>query len=174
MPSLPQAMGNALISCIHAAHTKYESNPLDWQQVVEIGWHLLTKQDMERFEDVCKNVLSGPGDYVIFGDWSAIGRLRDGYIRIRHGLVSEGEVQEINNEENFYDKEPYKARVCAFFLEYHQVCAYHWWLLFHPTDLEHHCKFKVSLVRVICFAHSLISFLLMDRNFGFGTHIRQA
>jgi hypothetical protein len=40
MSSLPQAMGNALISCIHAAHTKYESKLLDWQQVIEIGWRL--------------------------------------------------------------------------------------------------------------------------------------
>jgi hypothetical protein len=46
MSSLPQAAGNAVISCIDAAHTKYESNPLDWQQVIEIGWRLLTKQNM--------------------------------------------------------------------------------------------------------------------------------
>jgi hypothetical protein len=58
MSSLPQAAGNALISCIHVAHTKYESKPLDWQQVVEIGWHLLTKQDMGRFEEMCKGVES--------------------------------------------------------------------------------------------------------------------
>jgi hypothetical protein len=57
MSSLPLAMGNALISCIHAAHTKYESNPLDWQRVVEIGWRLLTRQDMERFQEVCKDGL---------------------------------------------------------------------------------------------------------------------
>ncbi len=62
---------------------------------------------------------------MIFEDWSAIGRLRDGYIHIRDGLVLEGEVQEINNEENFYDEEPYKASVCAVFLAYHQMHAYH-------------------------------------------------
>ncbi len=45
--SLLQATGNAVISCIHAAHKKYESIPLDWQWVVEIGWHLFTKQDMK-------------------------------------------------------------------------------------------------------------------------------
>jgi hypothetical protein len=45
-------MGNAVISCIHAAHKKYESSPLDWQRVVEIGWHLLTKQDLDRFEEM--------------------------------------------------------------------------------------------------------------------------
>jgi hypothetical protein len=92
MSSLPQATGNALICCIHAAHTKYESNLLDWQQVVEINWHLLTKQDMERFEEMCKDWLLGLGDYVIFEDWLAIARSRDGYIRIRDGLVLEGEV----------------------------------------------------------------------------------
>jgi hypothetical protein len=74
MSSLPQAMGNALISCIHVAHTKYESNPLYWQWVIEIGWCLLTKQDMERFEEMCKDGLLGPGDYVIFEiGWPLIG-----------------------------------------------------------------------------------------------------
>jgi hypothetical protein len=99
MSSLPQAVGNAVISCIHAAQTKYESNPLDWQRVVEIGWHLLTRQDMERFQEMCKDGLLRPGDYGIFEDWSAIDRLRDGYVCIREGLVSEGEVQEIDDEE---------------------------------------------------------------------------
>jgi hypothetical protein len=92
MSLLPQATGNALISCIHAAHTKHESNPLYWQQVVEIGWCLLTKQDIERFEKMSKDGLLGPGDYVIFEDWSAINRSRDGYIRIKDGLVLEREV----------------------------------------------------------------------------------
>jgi hypothetical protein len=54
---MPQAAENAVISCICAAHTKYESNPVDWQRVVEIGWRLLTKQDMERFEEMCKDGL---------------------------------------------------------------------------------------------------------------------
>ncbi len=80
-----QAVGNAVISCICMAHTKYESNPVDWQQVVEIGWRLLTKQDMERFEEMCEDGLLGPGDYRLFEDWSDINRSRDGYIRIRDG-----------------------------------------------------------------------------------------
>jgi hypothetical protein len=63
---MPQAMGNAVISCMHAAHTKYESNPLDWQQVVEIGYRLFMRQDMERFQEMCKDGLLGQGDYGIF------------------------------------------------------------------------------------------------------------
>ncbi len=92
MSSLLQTMGNAVISCIHAAHTKYESNLLDWQRIVEIGWCLLTRQDLERFQEMCEDGLLGPGNYGILEDWSAINRLRDGYIRIRDGLVLEGEV----------------------------------------------------------------------------------
>jgi hypothetical protein len=84
------AAGNAVISCIHAAHTKYESNLLDWQRVVEIGRHLLTRQGMVRFQEMCKDGLLGPGDYGLFKDWLAIVRSRDGYIRIRDGLVLEG------------------------------------------------------------------------------------
>jgi hypothetical protein len=171
---LPQANGNADISCIHAAHKKYESNLLDWQQVVEISWHLLTKQNMERFEEMCKDGLLGLGDYGLFKDWSAIDRSRDGYICIKDGLILEGEVQEMDNEENFYDKGPYKARVCGFFLAYHQVVAYPWWLSFCLTDLERYCEFKVSLERVMSIARLLISFDQMDKNFSFGTRIRQA
>jgi hypothetical protein len=81
-----------------------------------------------------------------FEDWLDINRSRDGYICIRDGLVLEGEIQEMNNEENFYNEGPYQARVCGFFLAYHQVLAYHQWLLFHPTDLEHYRKFEVRLV----------------------------
>jgi hypothetical protein len=174
MSSMPQAMGNAVISCIHAAHANYESNPLDWQQVVEIGWHLLTRQNMERFKEMCEDGLLEGSNYVIFKDWSAINRLRDGYHPIRDGLILEGEVQEMNNEENFYDKEPYKARVHAFFLVYHQVHAYCWWLSFRPTDLERYPKFEVSLERVMFFTCSWILFVLMDQSFSFGTRIRQA
>ncbi len=170
----PQAAGNAVISCIDAAHTKYESNPLDWQQVVEIGWRLLTKQDMGRFKEMSKKGLLRPGDYGLFEDWSAIDGSREAYIRIRDGLVSDGEIQEMNSEENFYNKGPYQARVCGFFLAYHQVVAYHWWLLFHPMELECYCNFEVSLVRVMYLACLFIFFVLMKRNFSVGTHIRQA
>jgi hypothetical protein len=171
---MPQAAGNAVISCICAAHEKYESNLADWQLVVDIGSCLFTREDMVRFQEMYKDGPLGPGDYGIFEDWSAIDLSRDGYIRIRDGLDLEGEIQEMNDKENFYDKGPYQARVCGFFLVYHQVLAYHWWVSFHPTDLEHYCKFKVSLVRVMYIACSLIPFVLMERNFSVGTRIRQA
>jgi hypothetical protein len=123
---------------------------------------------------MCEDGLLVGSDYVIFEDWAAINRSRDGYPRIKDGLVLEGEVQEMQDEENFYDKELYKARVHAFFPAYHQVRIYRWWLLFRPTDLERYHEFKVSLEQVMFFAHLLISFVLMDRNFSFGTCIRQA
>ncbi len=47
---------------------------------------------MERFEEMCEDGLLGPGDYVIFEDWLAIDRSRDGYLCIRDGLVLGGEV----------------------------------------------------------------------------------
>jgi hypothetical protein len=111
---MPQATGNAVISCIHAAHTKYELNPLDWQRVVEISYCLFTRWNMVRFQEMCEDGLWGPGDYGIFEDWLGIDKSRDGYIRIRDGLVFEGEIQEMNDEENFYDEGPYQARVCGF------------------------------------------------------------
>ena len=169
---MPQAAGNAVISCM--AHTKYESNPIDWQQVVEIGYRLFTRQDMVRFQEMCEDGLLGPGDYGVFKDWLDIDRLRDGYIRIRDGLVLEGEIQEMNNEENFYNEGPYQARVHEFFLVYHQVFAYHWWLLFCLTEFEHYLEFEVSLVQVMYLAHLFIFLILMERNFCIGLHIRQA
>ncbi len=63
-------------------------------------------------------------------------RSRHGYTCIRDGLVLEGEVQEMNNKENFYDEGPYKAHVRGFFLAYHQVLAYPWWLLFYLTEFN--------------------------------------
>jgi hypothetical protein len=141
------------------SHTKYESNPADWQRVVEIGWCLLTKQDMERFEEMCEDGLLGPGGYGFFKDWSNINRSRDGYIHIRDGLILEGEIQEMTDKENFYNNGPYQARVHGFFLAYHQVVPYHWWLLFRPMDLEHYCEFKVSLEQVMFIILMLVFFL---------------
>jgi hypothetical protein len=89
---MPQAAGNAVISCIHTAHSKYESNPIDRQWVVDIGSCLFTRQDMVMFQEMCKDGPLGSGDYGIFEDWSAIVRSRDGYIRIRDGLLTEGEI----------------------------------------------------------------------------------
>jgi hypothetical protein len=170
---MPQAAGNAVISCICAAHMKYESNLIDWQRVVEISYRLFTRRDMVRFQEMCEDGLLGAGDYGIFKDWSDIVRLQDGYIRIRDGLVLEGEIQEMNDEEKFYNKGPYQAHVCGFFLAYHQVVAYHWWLLFRPTELERYLEFKVSLVWVTYLARLFIFLLLIERNFSIGMCIRQ-
>jgi hypothetical protein len=169
-----QATGNAVISCIHAAHAKYESNPLDWQRIVEIGYCMFMRQDMERLQEMCEDGLLGQEDYGFFEDWSAIDRSRGGYIRIRDGLVLKGEIQEMNNEENFYNEGPYQARVHGFFLAYHQVVAYHRWLSFCPTELERYLKFEVSLVRVMYLSCLFIFLFLMERNFSLGTRIRQA
>ena len=98
MSRLPQTTGNALINCIHMAHTKYESNRMNWQMVIETGWHLLTRADMERFEQMCEDGLLGPSDYGIFEDWLAIDRSRDRYLGIKDGLVTEGEIQEMEDE----------------------------------------------------------------------------
>ncbi len=139
-----QAVGKVIISCVQAAHEKYQSNPPDWQQIIERGWRLLTKRDMRKFKNLCEDGLLGLGDYGIFEDWSAINKLQEKYIRIKDGLVLEVEVQEMNDEENFYHKGPYEERVRGFFLAYHQVVAYHSWLSFCLAELEHLCEFEVS------------------------------
>ncbi len=128
---------------------------------------------MERNQEMCKDGLLGPGDYGIFEDWSAIVRSQDGYICIRDGLVLEGEIQEMNDEEIIYNDGPYQAHVCGFFLVYHQVVAYRWWLSFRPTELERYREFEVSLVRVMYLARLFIFLVLMERNFSVGTCIKQ-
>ncbi len=122
---------------------------MEWQRVIEVGWRLLSRADMERFEQMCKDGLLGPSDYGIFEDWLAVDWSREGYFCIRDGLVLEGEIQEMEDKENHNDEEPYKARVHAFFLAYHQMCTYRCWLLFHETDFERYCKFEVSLEQVM-------------------------
>ncbi len=114
---------------------------------------------MVRFQEMCEDGLLGLRHYGLFEGWLAIVRSRDGYIRIRDGLVLEGEIQEMNNKENFYNKGPYQARVCGFFLVYHQVVAYHRWLMFHPMDLERYREFEVSLDQVMFIALLLVFFL---------------
>ena len=80
----------------------------------------------------------------------------------------------MNDKENFFNNEPYQACVCGFFLAYHQVVAYCWWLSFHPKDLERYREFEVSLVRVMYLACLFKFFVLMERNFSIGTRIGQA
>ncbi len=94
-----QAAENVIISCIQAAHEKCQSNPPDWQDVIVRVWRLLTKLDVRKLKNLCKDGLLGPGDYRIFKDWSAINKSQEKYIRIKDGLISEGEVQDMNNEE---------------------------------------------------------------------------
>ncbi len=74
--------------------------------------------------------------FKLFEDWSAINKSQEKYIRIKDGLISEGEVQDMNDEENFYDEGPYEERVRGLFLAYHQVVAYNCWLSFRLADLE--------------------------------------
>ncbi len=144
-----QAVGNIIISCVCTANEKFQSNPPDWQGVIVRGSCLLTKRDMCRFKKLCKGGNSIPEDYRIFEDWSATDKLQERYIRIKDGLLSEGEVQAMNDEENFYDEGLYKERVRSFFLAYHQVVAYQRWLLFRPADLERFCEFEVSFLVLV-------------------------
>jgi hypothetical protein len=80
------------------------------------GLHLLTKRDMHRFKKLCEGGHLIPEDYRIYEDWSSINKSQEKYVRIKDGLILEGEVQEMNNEENFYDEGPYEERVRGFFL----------------------------------------------------------
>ncbi len=50
----------------------------------------------------------------------------------------------MNNKEKFYNERPSEERIRGFFLAYHQVVAYHRWLLFRPAELERLCEFEVS------------------------------
>jgi hypothetical protein len=108
----------------------HETGHVQVQKTVQ-GWHLF------------------PEDYRIYEDWSGIDKSRERYNRIKDGLVSEGEVQEMNNKKNFYDEEPYEEHVCSFFLAYHQVVAYQRWLLFCPANLEHFCEFEKSFLVIV-------------------------
>ena len=71
---------------------------------------------MHRFKKLCEDGHLIPEDYRIYEDWSSINKSRERYIRIKDGLLSEGEVQDMNDEENFYDEEPYEEQVRGFFL----------------------------------------------------------
>jgi hypothetical protein len=108
------------------------------------GSRLLPKRDMHRFKKLCEGGHLIPEDYRIYEDWSAINKSQEKYIRIKDGLISEGEGQEMNDEENFYNEGPYEECVRGFFLAYHQVVAYLCWLFSCPADLERFREFEVS------------------------------
>ncbi len=108
------------------------------------GSCLLTKRDMRRFKKLCEGGNLILEDYRIFEDWSATNKLQERYIRIKDGLLLEEEVQDMNNEENFYNEEPYEERVRGFFSAYNQVVAYQCRLSFCPADLERFREFEVS------------------------------
>jgi hypothetical protein len=71
---------------------------------------------MRKFKNLCKDGLLGPGDYGIFEDWSAIDKSQDKYICIKDGLVSEGEIQEMNEEETFLRRGAIRGTRLRFFL----------------------------------------------------------
>jgi hypothetical protein len=71
---------------------------------------------MRKFKNLCKDGLLGPEDYRIFENWSAIDKSQEMYIRIKDGLILEGEVQGMNDEENFYDEGPFEETHSLFFL----------------------------------------------------------
>jgi hypothetical protein len=50
----------------------------------------------------------------------------------------------MKDEEKFLRQGAVRGTRLQFFLAYHQVVAYHRWLLFCPADLEHFCEFEVS------------------------------
>jgi hypothetical protein len=91
-----------------------------------------------------------------------------------YGLVSEGEIQEMNDEENYYNEGPYRACVREFFSAFHQVVAYHQWLSFRPTELERYRELELSLVWVMYLACLFIFLVLMERSFSVGMRIGQA
>jgi hypothetical protein len=100
-------MGNELINCINVAHKKIwvKHDGLTaghWDRLAPInkvghgqvwadvqGWAFGAKQLWNRWR-------------LLAVDWSS-----EGYLRIRDGLVLEGEIQETGDEENHYDERLY-------------------------------------------------------------------
>ena len=74
----------------------------------------------------------------------------------------------MNDEENFYDKEPYEERIRGFFLAYHQVVAYQRWLLFCLADLEHN---KAAMVSRITKRSGKILELIQHQQINIGTRL---
>jgi hypothetical protein len=60
------------------------------------------------------------------------------------GLVTEEDKQEMNDEENPYNKGADKDCSQAFFLVYHQLMAYHHWLLFCLDETALFQRWEVS------------------------------
>jgi hypothetical protein len=118
--------------CVYAAHHQYEAACHNWQSVIETGCRLLSRADMRQFTALCDDdYFLCRDEHHLYNECEEVTRARPRYISIMSGLVTEEAEQEMNDKENHYDKGADKDLSQAFFLVYHQLMAYHCWLLFH-------------------------------------------
>ncbi len=90
---------------------------------------------MRQFKALCDNCYYLCRDeYHLYEEWEHFTRARPRYIRIMEGLITENDEQEMNNEENHVNNAGDEDHNQAFFLVYHQLMAYHCWLLFCPEE----------------------------------------
>jgi hypothetical protein len=104
---------------------------------------------MRKFKILCKDGLLGPEDYRIFEDWSATNKLRERYMRIKDGLILEGKVQEMNNEEIFLMRGRRKNAFAVFSWRTTRWLPINTGSHFCPADLEHFCEFEVSFLVLV-------------------------
>jgi hypothetical protein len=135
----------AIVGCVIAAHHQFEVACHNWRSIAETGHRLLSGRDTRQFKALCDDGYPLCRDeYHLYEEWEERTRARPRYISIMDGLITEDDKQEMNNEENPYNKEAEEDCSQVFFLAYHQLIACHHWLSFCLEEAALFQRFKVS------------------------------
>jgi hypothetical protein len=83
-------------------------------------------------------------EHHISEEWKKVFRARPNYNSITSGLVTDEDKQKMNDKENQSGNGLDKDHSRVLFLAYHQLVAYHHWLLFCPDEAALFQRVKVS------------------------------
>jgi hypothetical protein len=154
MLSLSQASMKALLRVVDHANKCFETNHLEWRDVISSAHDLLTHRDLERFVALCNESYDAvEGEYYLYDIW------------IRNGV----EVHEEDKESNYVgsDNGSWGGSIEStggreYFLAYHQWIAYFEWLQFCLEEAARYRQFEVSAYASFLYCLVLIIWLIRN------------
>jgi len=84
-------------------------------------------------------------------EWRAAITYEGKYVNLLVGQKTDEDVREENDEENYYDNEPWEQVTKNYFLTYHQVKAHTLWLKSRPDEAEYYNRFQVRTSHLILY-----------------------
>ena len=143
--SFRQTTLQAVIDCVAKSYECFETNPSDWRDVNSQCLELLSERDLERYCD------QFPNEENCQDEWRAAITHEGKYVNLLAGQKTDEDVREENDEENYYDNEPWEQVTKNSYLAYHQVKAHARWLESRPDEAEHYNRFQVRNSHLILY-----------------------